>query len=91
MPWASTTSRAAIPASNEKDCQYFQRVGELPLKHARVCAFGMTRRKGVTAAEDRGLRALLDSGTTVITIVGKSVALPGHGSPAAPAPRRTWP
>ena len=60
------------PASNEKDAQYFQRVCELPLKHVRVCAFGMTRRKGVKAAEDDGLRALLESRAKTITIVGKS-------------------
>ncbi|MGA2258044.1 MAG: citramalate synthase, partial [Thermoguttaceae bacterium] len=58
--------------SNEKDSQYFQRVCELPLRHVRVCAFGMTRRKGVKAAEDEGLRALLDSRAKTITIVGKS-------------------
>ena len=60
------------PASNEKDAQYFQRVRELPLAHVRVCAFGMTRRKGVKAADDEGLRALLDSRAKTITIVGKS-------------------
>jgi 2-isopropylmalate synthase len=60
------------PASNEKDAQYFRRVCELPLKHVRVCAFGMTRRKGVKAADDEGLRALLDSQAKTITIVGKS-------------------
>jgi 2-isopropylmalate synthase len=60
------------PASNEKDAQYFQRVCELPLAHVRVCAFGMTRRKGVKAAEDDGLRALLDSRAKTITLVGKS-------------------
>src|SRR6516165_2178640 len=60
------------PASNEKDAQYFQRVRELPLKHTRVCAFGMTRRKGVKAAEDEGLRSLLDSGAKTITMVDKS-------------------
>jgi 2-isopropylmalate synthase len=60
------------PASNEKDAAYFQRVRELPLKHTRVCAFGMTRRKGVKPADDEGLRALLDSGTKTITMVGKS-------------------
>ncbi len=60
------------PASNEKDFQYFQRVGKLDLKHIRVCAFGMTRRKGTKAAEDQGLKALLDSGRRVITLVGKA-------------------
>ncbi|HEV3137389.1 MAG TPA: citramalate synthase, partial [Pirellulales bacterium] len=36
-----------FPASNEKDAQYFARVGGLKLKHIQVCAFGMTRRRGV--------------------------------------------
>jgi 2-isopropylmalate synthase len=60
------------PASNEKDAAFFQRVRELPLKHARVCAFGMTRRKGVKPADDEGLKALLDAGTKTITMVGKT-------------------
>ena len=45
------------PLSNEKDVQFFQRVSELDLKHAKVCAFGMTRRRGMTAAEDPGIQA----------------------------------
>jgi len=62
------------PASNEKDCRYFQRVGELGLKHAKVCAFGMTRRKSAKAEADAGLKALLDSGAATITLVGKASA-----------------
>jgi 2-isopropylmalate synthase len=60
------------PASNEKDAQFFQRVADRKLKHAQVCAFGMTRRKGVKAADDDGLRSLLAARTKTITIVGKS-------------------
>jgi 2-isopropylmalate synthase len=60
------------PLSNPKDFEYFQQVRQLPLKHARVAAFGMTRRKGVTPAEDTCLRALLESQAPVITIVGKT-------------------
>jgi 2-isopropylmalate synthase len=33
------------PLSNPKDAEYFQRVRELKLQHAKVCAFGMTRRR----------------------------------------------
>lgn len=62
------------PLSNEKDAQYFQRVQELDLRHARVCAFGMTRRKGVRPADDPGMKALLGSGAKTITIVGKTSA-----------------
>src|SRR5437763_10210355 len=60
------------PLSNEKDAQFFQKVKELPLKHAKVSAFGMTRRKGVKPADDPGMKALLDAGTAVVTIVGKT-------------------
>ena len=38
------------PLSNPKDFEYFQAVKNLTLKHARVAAFGMTRRKGARAA-----------------------------------------
>jgi len=60
------------PLSNPKDFEYFQEVRKLPLRHARVAAFGMTRRKGVSPEEDTCLTALLDSQAPVITIVGKS-------------------
>jgi 2-isopropylmalate synthase len=60
------------PLSNPKDFEYFQEVRHLPLKNARVAAFGMTRRKGVRAADDTCLKALLDSQASLITLVGKS-------------------
>jgi 2-isopropylmalate synthase len=60
------------PLSNPKDCEYFQEVRKLGLSHTRVAAFGMTRRRGVAAENDLGLKALLDAGTSVVTIVGKS-------------------
>ncbi|HND55967.1 MAG TPA: citramalate synthase, partial [Pirellulaceae bacterium] len=60
------------PLSNEKDAEYFQRVRELGLKHAKVCAFGMTRRRGVKAEDDPGMKALLLSNAPVCTIVGKT-------------------
>ena len=62
------------PLSNPKDAQYFARARELKLRHSRICAFGMTRRRGMTAAEDPGMKALLDAGTSVVTIVGKTSA-----------------
>jgi len=61
-----------FPASNPKDAEYFQRVQELPLKHAKVCAFGMTRRRGVKAQDDPGMQALVGSGAPVCTVVGKT-------------------
>lgn len=61
-----------FPASNPKDAEYFQRVQKLPLKHAKVCAFGMTRRRGVKAEDDPGMQALVGSGAPVCTVVGKT-------------------
>ena len=58
------------PFSNPKDFEYFQEVRKLPLRHARVAAFGMTRRKGAAAADDPCLKALVESQAPVITLVG---------------------
>ncbi|MCC7408861.1 MAG: citramalate synthase [Phycisphaeraceae bacterium] len=60
------------PLSNPKDVAYFQEAAKLQLAHAKVCAFGMTRRKGVKAQDDPGMKALVESGASVITIVGKT-------------------
>src|SRR5215213_6380792 len=60
------------PLSNPKDFEYFREVRKLPLKHAKVAAFGMTRRKNASAADDPCLKALLDADTPVVTIVGKT-------------------
>jgi 2-isopropylmalate synthase len=60
------------PLSNPKDTAYFQRVRDLELTHAKVTAFGMTRRKGISAEDDSGMKALVAAGTPAVTVVGKS-------------------
>src|SRR5262245_35044726 len=60
------------PLSNPTDAEFFQVIAREPLKHSRLCAFGMTRRKGVQPADDPGMKALLESQAPVITIVGKT-------------------
>jgi 2-isopropylmalate synthase len=60
------------PLSNPKDAAFFKEVKALKLKHAKVSAFGMTRRRGIKAKDDAGMAALLDAETEVVTIVGKS-------------------
>jgi 2-isopropylmalate synthase len=60
------------PASNPKDEEYFERARKLRLAHAKVCAFGMTRRRGMKAADDLGIQALVAAETPVVTIVGKT-------------------
>ncbi|MBI5692594.1 MAG: citramalate synthase [Verrucomicrobia bacterium] len=64
-----------FPGSNPRDITFFQEAQKLRLKHARLAAFGSTRRAGVKAAEDAQLRTLLDSGMPVLTIVGKTWGL----------------
>jgi 2-isopropylmalate synthase len=61
------------PGANPKDTEFFRRArSELDLKHARLAAFGSTRRAGVAAADDPLVAALRDSGAGVVTIVAKS-------------------
>jgi 2-isopropylmalate synthase len=62
------------PLSNPKDSQFFARARGLGLTRSKLAAFGMTRRRGMAAAEDPGMRALLDADTPVVTIVGKTSA-----------------
>ena len=46
---------AGNPGSNPKDMEFFRLAGDLKLEHAKLCAFGPTRKKGVKAKEDPGL------------------------------------
>ena len=60
------------PLSNPKDVAFFEEAARLELRHARVCAFGMTRRKNIKPEDDPGMQALVGSKAPVITIVGKT-------------------
>ncbi|MFO7679556.1 MAG: citramalate synthase [Chloroflexota bacterium] len=60
------------PGSNPKDVDFFRKIHTLDLKHAKVTAFGSTRRKNSAVATDPNIIALLDANTPVITLVGKS-------------------
>jgi 2-isopropylmalate synthase len=61
-----------FPLSNPKDVAFFREVRDLGLRHAKVSAFGMTRRRGIRAEDDPGMRALIEAQTPVITFVGKT-------------------
>src|SRR3982751_885867 len=63
-----------FPLSNPKDVAFFRDVRELKLKHAKVAAFGMTRRRGMEAKDDELLKKLLEAETPVVTFVGKTSA-----------------
>lgn len=63
---------AGNPGSNPKDLEFFERVSALKLKHAKIIAFGSTRKVGTKAAEDRNLQSLLSANTFAVAIFGKS-------------------
>lgn len=60
------------PGSNPKDIEFFQEAKNLELKHAKLAAFGSTRRANTPVAEDPQVRLLLEAKTPVVTIFGKS-------------------
>lgn len=60
------------PGSNPKDMDFFKKVLELDLKNAKVTAFGSTRKAGTAVNKDANVKALLESGVKVATIVGKA-------------------
>ncbi len=63
---------AGNPGSNPKDIEFFQRVMELKLKSARLCAFGSTCRKEIKPEEDKNVLSLLMANTPSVAIFGKS-------------------
>ena len=58
--------------SNPTDEEFFKLVKDVKLKHAKIAAFGSTRRPGVLPEKDPLLQALVKSGAPVKTIFGKS-------------------
>jgi len=66
---------AGNPGSNPKDMEFFKEAARLPLKSARIAAFGATRRKDIAAKDDPGLASLLAAGTETVVVFGKSWTL----------------
>ena len=63
---------AGFPSSNPKELQLFELLAGETFGHAEVAAFGMTRRRDVSADQDPALRVLADSFAPVCTLVGKT-------------------
>jgi 2-isopropylmalate synthase len=61
-----------FPGSNPRDIAFFAEARNLKLRHARLAAFGYTRRPGTSADKDPQLKTLLDSGMPVMTLFGKT-------------------
>ncbi|ARF57578.1 citramalate synthase [Streptomyces gilvosporeus] len=61
------------PGANPRDTEFFQRAREeIDFRHARLVAFGATRKAGVRVEDDPQVAALLESQAPVITLVAKS-------------------
>ena len=63
---------AGNPGSNPKDLEFFERVRGMKLKHAKLIAFGATRKIGIKAEDDGNVRSILAAGTDAVAIFGKS-------------------
>ncbi|MDT3398115.1 citramalate synthase [Streptomyces sp. B1866] len=61
------------PGANPRDTEFFARAqAEIDFRHAKLVAFGATRKAGVCAEDDPQVTTLLDSGAPVVTLVAKS-------------------
>ena len=60
------------PGSNSRDADFFKRVKTLKLKNVKIASFGTTRKPGAKPSQDLNLKVLLDAGTPVVTLVGKT-------------------
>ena len=58
--------------SNEKDMAFFKTVAERKFRHARITAFGSTRRASLKVENDPGVAAMLAARTPAVAVVGKS-------------------
>src|SRR2546423_4176793 len=60
------------PGSNPKDLEFFEQAKRRSWRHAKVTAFGSTRRAGVGAEQDENLRMILAAETPAAAVFGKS-------------------
>jgi 2-isopropylmalate synthase len=64
-----------FPGATTKDAAFFERAAGLKLKHAKLAAFGSTRKPREKAGKSKGLAALLKANTPVAAVFGKSSLL----------------
>lgn len=60
------------PGSNPKDIEFFEKIKHIPLKRAKIAAFGSTRRAGLSPEDDPNLKEILAADVQVATIFGKT-------------------
>jgi 2-isopropylmalate synthase len=61
-----------FPLSNRKETEFFQRLKKEKLRHARIVAFGSTRKPHGKASSDPQINALLHAETPTVIVVGKT-------------------
>ena len=66
------------PGSNPTDMAFFELIRKRSLSHAKVTAFGSTRRAKHTPEQDPNLQTLLEAETQAVTIFGKAWLLHVH-------------
>jgi 2-isopropylmalate synthase len=60
------------PGSNPRDAEYFKKASKLHLENSKLVAFGSTHKPKKKAAQDETMKALVEAGTPIITIFGKT-------------------
>jgi 2-isopropylmalate synthase len=63
------------PGSNPKDIEFFAQAKRKKFRNAKLAAFGSTRRKNTPVESDDQVRLLIEAGTPVVTIYGKTSML----------------
>lgn len=63
------------PGSNPKDMEFFNEARKRKFRHAKIAAFGSTRRAKESCAKDSNIQALVEAQTPVVTIFGKTWSL----------------
>jgi 2-isopropylmalate synthase len=61
-----------FPLSNRKEAEFFQRMRKEKLRHAKIVAFGSTRKPRGKAGSDPQIMALLHAETPTVIVVGKT-------------------
>jgi 2-isopropylmalate synthase len=63
------------PGSNPKDMDFFTEAAKRKFKHAKIAAFGSTRRANAKCEDDPQIETLVKANTPVVTMVGKTWSL----------------
>ncbi|MEM4617137.1 MAG: citramalate synthase, partial [Ignisphaera sp.] len=66
---------AGWPGSNPKDAEFFNVIKRYSLSHAKIAAFGSTRKKNSKVYEDENVKAILKADVDFAVIFGKSWSL----------------